>query len=76
MEKKYHWHKHDNDDEFPWFWKAPSTPTFAIGWWWNTVELRPWQGFTVPRGVEHRRRTPRKCVIIMVETAHIVPTGD
>lgn len=29
-----------------------------------------------PRGVVHRTRAPEKSVILMVETAAIVPTGD
>ena len=42
----------------------------------RTVELLPNQGFTVPKGVVHRTRAPEKSVILMVETAAIVPTGD
>jgi len=39
-------------------------------------ELLPWQGFTVPKGVVHRTRAPQRAVILMMETASIVPTGD
>jgi mannose-6-phosphate isomerase-like protein (cupin superfamily) len=38
--------------------------------------LLPNQGFTVPKGVLHRTRAPERSVILMVETAAIVPTGD
>ena len=33
-------------------------------------------GFVVPKGVMHRTRAPEKTVILMVETAAIMPTGD
>lgn len=42
----------------------------------STVSLRPWQGFTVPKGIVHRTRAPERAVILMIETASIVPTGD
>ena len=34
------------------------------------------QGFVVPRGVVHRTRAPERAVILMIEGAGIVPTGD
>jgi len=30
----------------------------------------------VPKGVRHRTRAPVRSVILMVETANIIPTGD
>jgi hypothetical protein len=33
-------------------------------------------GFVVPRGVVHCTRAPQQAVILMVENAGIVPTGD
>jgi mannose-6-phosphate isomerase-like protein (cupin superfamily) len=72
MQGEYHWHKHDDDDEF--FFVLDGT--FLIDLEDRTVELRAQQGFVVPRGVVHRTRAPEKAVILMVETAAIVPTGD
>jgi mannose-6-phosphate isomerase-like protein (cupin superfamily) len=40
------------------------------------VELRPLEGFVVPRGVVHRTRAPQRAVVLMAETAAIIPTGD
>jgi len=40
------------------------------------VELKPWQGFTVPKGIVHRTRAPQRAVILMLENVGIVPTGD
>jgi hypothetical protein len=72
VEGEYHWHKHDNDDEF--FFVLDGT--FFVDLEDRVVELRPWQGFTVPKGVVHRTRAPERAVILMVENAGIVPTGD
>jgi len=42
----------------------------------RSIELLPFQGFVVPKGVVHRTRAPEKAVILMVENAGIIPTGD
>ena len=42
----------------------------------RTVELELPQGFVVPKGVVHRTQAPERAVILMVENAGIVPTGD
>jgi mannose-6-phosphate isomerase-like protein (cupin superfamily) len=69
---EYHWHKHDVDDEF--FFVVEGK--LLIDLEGRTVELHPQQGFVVPRGALHRTRAPERTVILMVETAGIVPTGD
>jgi mannose-6-phosphate isomerase-like protein (cupin superfamily) len=66
------YHKHDNDDEF--FFVLSGK--FIIDLEGRSVELLPNQGFVVPRGVMHCTRAPEKSVILMVETAAIMPTGD
>ena len=72
MQGEFHWHKHDEQDEF--FYVVEGR--FAIDLDGRTVDLRPRQGFTVPRGVLHRTRAPERSVILMVEQAGVVPTGD
>jgi mannose-6-phosphate isomerase-like protein (cupin superfamily) len=42
----------------------------------KSIDLQPKQGFLVPKGVRHGTRAPERAVILMVETAAIVPTGD
>ncbi|HKQ56523.1 MAG TPA: cupin domain-containing protein [Candidatus Eisenbacteria bacterium] len=69
---EYHWHKHDHEDEF--FYVVDGR--FLIDLEDRTVDLGPRQGFVVPKGVRHRPRAPEKTVILMVEGAGIVPTGD
>jgi len=72
IEGEYHWHKHDADDEF--FYVVEGQ--LLIDLEGRTVELAPRQGFVVPRGVMHRTRAPQRTVILMVENAGIIPTGD
>jgi hypothetical protein len=38
--------------------------------------LRPRQGFVVPNGVVHRTRAEQRTVVLMVENAGIIPTGN
>ena len=71
MQGEYHWHKHDNDDELFFVLEG----RFIVDLEDRSVELQPWQGFTVPKGVIHRTRAPERAVILMMETAAIVPTG-
>jgi mannose-6-phosphate isomerase-like protein (cupin superfamily) len=72
MQGEYHWHKHDNDDEFFFVLEGH----FIIDLEDRSFDLQPQQGFVVPKGVRHRTRAPDRAVILMVETAAIVPTGD
>src|SRR3954462_12241953 len=72
IQGEYHWHKHDDLDEF--FYVVEGK--FLIDLEERTVELAEREGFVVPRGVIHRTRAPERAVILMVEGAGIVPTGD
>ncbi len=72
MQGEYHWHHHDNDDEF--FFVLDGH--FIIDLEDRSVDLQKHEGFVVPKGVVHRTRAPDRAVILMVETATIVPTGD
>jgi mannose-6-phosphate isomerase-like protein (cupin superfamily) len=72
IQGEYHWHKHDNDDEF--FYVVEGQ--LLIDLEGRTVALDPRQGFVVPKGVVHRTRAEQRTVILMVENAGIVPTGD
>ena len=72
VQGEYHWHSHTELDEF--FYVVDGR--FLIDLEDRTVELGPRQGFVVPKGVQHRPRAPERTVILMVEGADIVPTGD
>jgi mannose-6-phosphate isomerase-like protein (cupin superfamily) len=69
---EYHWHKHDNDDEFFFVLKGQ----LLIDLEEKTIELNPQQGITISRGVKHRTRAPKKTVMLMIETKTVQPTGD
>ena len=72
MQGEYHWHKHDELDEF--FYVIDGE--FLIDLEGETIALVPKQGYVVPRGVVHRTRAPERTVILMVEGEQIIPTGD
>jgi len=72
VQGEYHWHKHDADDEF--FYVVEGK--LLIDLEDRTVELAPHQGFVVPKGVLHRTRALEKTVMLMVENAGIIPTGN
>ena len=54
VQGEYHWHKHDNDDEFFFCLQGQ----FLVDLEGRTVTLDPWQGVVVPKGVVHRTRAP------------------
>ena len=72
VQGEYHWHKHDDDDEF--FYVVEGQ--LFIDLQGRTVQLDPRQGFVVPKGVTHRTRATERTVILMVENAGIIPTGN
>jgi mannose-6-phosphate isomerase-like protein (cupin superfamily) len=80
IEGEYHWHKHDDDDEF--FYVVDGELLIDVeaksgsGLEGRTVTLKPGQGFVVPKTVVHRTRAHRRTTILMVENAGIIPTGN
>ena len=72
VQGEYHWHKHDDDDEF--FYVVEGR--LLIDLEGRTMELGPREGTVVPKGVLHRTRAPERTVILMVENSGIIPTGS
>jgi mannose-6-phosphate isomerase-like protein (cupin superfamily) len=70
---EYHWHKHEKEDEF--FFTLDGKLIIDLEGS-ESVELHAHQGYVVPKGVVHKTRAPEKTVVLMIETAGIVPTGD
>jgi mannose-6-phosphate isomerase-like protein (cupin superfamily) len=70
---EYHWHKHDKEDEFFFTLDGQLLIDLEGG---ESVVLNPHQGYVVPKGVVHKTRAPEKTVVLMIETAGIIPTGD
>ena len=72
IQGEFHWHKHDAEDEF--FYVIDGK--LLVDLEGRTIELLPKQGFVVPKGIVHRTRAPEKTVILMVERAGVIPTGN
>ena len=72
FEGEYHWHKHEEDDEFFYVLEGQ----LLIDLEDRTVTLDPRQGFVVPKRVVHRTRAQERTVVLMVENAGIIPTGN
>jgi mannose-6-phosphate isomerase-like protein (cupin superfamily) len=73
MQGEFHWHKHDEQDEF----------FFVLDGLFHiemegraTVELSPRQGFSVPAGMLHRPVAPVRSAVLMIEKAGVVATGS
>ncbi len=69
---EFHWHKHDNEDEFFYVIDGLLNIDFND----KTVNLTPGQGIMIPKGVVHRTRAPERTSILMVEGNTVTPTGD
>ena len=72
IQGEYHWHEHSDIDEFFFVLEGK----LFIDLRERVVELGPKQGFVVPRQIQHRTRASERTIILMVERADIVPTGD
>ena len=72
MEGDFHWHKHDDEDEF--FLVLEGRLDIELED--RMIELKPGQAFTVPAGVMHFPHSRGRSVVLMIEKAGVVPTGD
>ena len=73
IEGDFHWHKHDDEDEFFLVLEGQMLIDLEDR---DTVTLDVHQAYTVPKGVVHRTRAPRRTSILMVEAGDVRPTGD
>jgi mannose-6-phosphate isomerase-like protein (cupin superfamily) len=73
IEGEFHWHKHDDEDEFFLVLEGQLLIDLEDR---DSVTLDVHQAYTVPKGVVHRTRAPRRTSILMVEAADVRPTGD
>ncbi|UCG70125.1 MAG: cupin domain-containing protein [Thermoplasmata archaeon] len=72
FEGEFHWHHHDNEDEFFYVISGKLLLDLKEG----TIELNQNQAYTVPKGIEHRTRAQEKTIVLMVETDTVKPKGD
>jgi len=73
FEGEFPYHQHADQDEF--FLVLEGEISMDVQGR-EPVVLKQFQGFTVPKGIVHRPRSPKRSVVLMVESAGIVPTGD
>src|SRR5580704_3150099 len=73
MEGDFHWHQHDEEDEF--FYVVEGALTIEVEGR-APVELKPGQGVTIPRATQHCPHAHGRTVVLMVEKGSVVPTGD
>jgi mannose-6-phosphate isomerase-like protein (cupin superfamily) len=72
LDGDFHWHKHDGEDEF--FLVLEGRLDIELED--RIVTLLPNQAFTVPKGVMHFPHARGRTVVLMMEKAGVVPTGD
>lgn len=72
LDGDFHWHKHEKEDEF--FLVLEGRLDIELED--RTVSLGPTEAFTVPRGVLHFPHARGRTVVLMIEKAGVVPTGD
>ena len=73
LDGEFHWHKHEAEDEF--FLVLEGELEIEIEGR-DPVLLQPHQGITIPKGVQHKPNAHGRTVVLMVEPATVVPTGD
>ncbi|MBI5538335.1 MAG: cupin domain-containing protein [Deltaproteobacteria bacterium] len=73
LQGEFHWHKHDHEDEL--FLTLEGELLLDIEGK-DTVAIGPHKAYTVPKGVVHRTRAPKRTVVLMIESKGVVPTGD
>ena len=70
---EFHFHKHDAEDEL--FMVLEGELLLDVEGQ-GTITLGPHQAYTVPKGVTHRTRSPKRTVVLMIEAKGVEPTGD
>ena len=73
LKGEHHWHKHNVEDEFFFTLNGELLIDIENS---ETITLKQHQGYVVPKGVVHKTRAPEKTVVLMIETAGIIPTGN
>ncbi|HEY1426893.1 MAG TPA: cupin domain-containing protein [Caulobacteraceae bacterium] len=69
----FHWHQHDAEDEF--FLVLEGALTIEVEGR-APFELKPGQAVTIPRATQHCPHAHGRTVVLMIEKASVVPTGD
>ena len=70
---EYHWHVHDESDDFFLVLKGYLEIDIENG---ATVTLQQGQWYVVPKGVRHRPRAPEEAHIVLIEPTGTPNSGD
>ena len=73
LDGEFHWHKHEHEDEF--FLVLDGNLEIEIEGR-EPAMLERQQAITIPRNVMHRPIAHGRTIVLMVEPAAVVPTGD
>jgi len=76
IEGAFHWHKHDNEDEFFFVLQGKLLMGIEQNGERKTIELNPMQGITILKGVLHCPKAPQKTTIMLFENDGIISTGN
>ncbi len=72
MKGAYHWHKHDDTDDF----FLVLNGSLDIELRDRTITLQPGDLYVVPKGVEHRPVAREEAHILLMETSGTPNSGD
>jgi mannose-6-phosphate isomerase-like protein (cupin superfamily) len=73
LQGEFHWHRHEREDEF--FLVLQGGMRIELEGR-EAVALGPLQAFIVPKGMLHRPVVPERTVVLMLERAGVLATGD
>lgn len=72
LKGKYHWHKHSEEDEI--FFVVSGQMVIHLKN--KDITLNPYEGYMVPRNVEHLTESENGALVLLIEPAGIKITGD
>ncbi|RJQ27820.1 cupin domain-containing protein [Candidatus Parcubacteria bacterium] len=72
FEGEYHWHVHENEDEFFLIYKGEIIIETEEG----DINLKAGQGTVIPKGLRHRPIAKEKSFVLMVEPEALNSKGD
>lgn len=72
FEGEYHWHTHENDDEFFLVYKGSITISTENG----SINLSEGEGTIIPKGIKHKPSSKERSVVLMIEPANLKSQGD
>ncbi len=69
---EYHWHSHEHEDECFLVMKGSIIIDMETG----SVALHEGEGYVVPKGTQHRPRAQERAVVLLIEPAKLISTGN